>query len=434
MTSITGAPLTSSTELSKQIALLPTITGLLTVVVTIVGAGIAGVNQSDAARVLVWLGAGLILVGLMAGVIVGHYLGLVMIVIASLMPAADTTDPLAGSEAGSRSLTQLVLVALWILLVHEIGRFSLDARLPNRFGPGVVRRYVLNAVAVGAAVGAVAVATRVVSDWSLPPILLPVGLALAALPLFTRRWVQGLPKSQRSSALIRLTIGVLAVVVTLGAVVLGAQARSAIINDRTPPLAQPSSDLDQSDEDQSGQENPEPLETAPPSVTGQVVTIGLLVAAIIIAGLVYAAFRRPEEPYELDDLLIDVDSRTVGLARPGQADLDDHQGLVDDRQMAELLDELVLDLSAEPDPGRAVRFGYATIERRLHHLGVERGEAETEQEFLLRVLPVLTDSTPMVELTNLFEHARFSPEPIDEAMRHQALDAVERLRAEVSSQ
>jgi hypothetical protein len=440
VTSPTGARPEISTEVSRQLAVVPTVTAVLTVVAAVAGGYLIGLAATDAGAVLVWVGSVLIGLALVSGIVVGHQLGLVALVIATQIPGSTTGDGIGeGAEAmvdaGGFGVTggptgQLVAIVVWILIVHELGRLSLDARRPARFAPGFLRRFALAPIAVAGGLAVAAVAVPPITDWDLPPVLVPVGLAALALPLVTRRWVQGMPVEARSATAARLAVGVLAVAVTLGAVAVGAQARAGIENERTSPPA--STTTDTTTPDATATTVVEPV-TVEPNPLGRAIVIALMVVAIVVAGMLYAAFRRPEEVYELDDLVMDDDDRSLGLARPGEAELDDHQTVLDEREMTDLLDELQLDLLSEPDPGRAVRFGYATIERRLGGLGIERREDETEQELLARALPVLVDSAPLVALTTLFEHARFSHEPVTEPMRARALAAIDELRQQTVS-
>lgn len=243
MTSIIVRQGDTSTELASRLAVLPTVLGIVTVAVTVVGGYTVGVNASPAGLALLWIGSGLIAIAMATGVVVAHYLGLMALVVSTQVPAAATegaTEPLdqigdqiQGGAAGG-PVWPLALIAVWFLVVHEAGRLSLDARRPSRFGPGLLRRYALTTVAVSAGLVGVAAAGRAVAGWSLPPGLVPLGLAAVALPLVIGRWSQATPRAWRSTVAVRLSVGILVFGLSLGAVLTGAQARSDIINDRTP--------------------------------------------------------------------------------------------------------------------------------------------------------------------------------------------------------
>jgi MFS family permease len=90
------------------------------------------------------------------------------------------------------------------------------------------------------------------------------------------------------------------------------------------------------------------------------------------------------------------------------------------------------DLESERDPRRAVILAYARMERALGEAGVERRPAEAPLEYLRRALGhVLAAGPSAVRLTRLFERARFSPHPIGEPLRQEALDALTDVRAEL---
>jgi hypothetical protein len=105
-----------------------------------------------------------------------------------------------------------------------------------------------------------------------------------------------------------------------------------------------------------------------------------------------------------------------------------------------LLDASLDDLRREPDARRAVVAAYARTEGALAAHGFAREPAETPTEYLGRAREAGTDGPlarhsvtvrALGELTALAERARFSPLPIDEAMRARAIDALEELRDEL---
>jgi hypothetical protein len=89
------------------------------------------------------------------------------------------------------------------------------------------------------------------------------------------------------------------------------------------------------------------------------------------------------------------------------------------------------DLRAEPDPRRAVIAAYARMERGLGTLGTERIPSETPFEYLRRVLERVSVSDDAARtLTDLFQRAKFSPAPVDEAMKAEAVAALEAIQEE----
>ncbi len=96
------------------------------------------------------------------------------------------------------------------------------------------------------------------------------------------------------------------------------------------------------------------------------------------------------------------------------------------------LDESLEDLRRERDVRRAIVACYARMERALAGAGRERRAHETPWEFLARVLERVAHEPGQV-LTELFERARFSVEPMGESEKRSAIAALEQLRAEVAA-
>lgn len=96
-----------------------------------------------------------------------------------------------------------------------------------------------------------------------------------------------------------------------------------------------------------------------------------------------------------------------------------------------LIHGLLLDLDAEPDPGRAIRFAYARVEDRLSEVDLAPREAETPHEYLERALPALGGGKALSRLTDLFEQARYSTQPVTESMRDDARSTLENLQLQL---
>lgn len=86
------------------------------------------------------------------------------------------------------------------------------------------------------------------------------------------------------------------------------------------------------------------------------------------------------------------------------------------------------DLRAEGDVRRAIIACYARMERALAAVGASRRPAEAPLEYLRRVLTSVAP-TPGSRLTELFERAAFSVEPMGVPERERAIAALEALRA-----
>lgn len=91
-------------------------------------------------------------------------------------------------------------------------------------------------------------------------------------------------------------------------------------------------------------------------------------------------------------------------------------------------------LDEDPDHRRVVIRAYARMERALGRTGIPRERSETPQEFLRRALAHLgAGATPASRLTGLFEQARFSTHPVDQAMRADAAAALRTVRDEIAA-
>ena len=95
------------------------------------------------------------------------------------------------------------------------------------------------------------------------------------------------------------------------------------------------------------------------------------------------------------------------------------------------LDESLEDLRRERDVRRAIVACYARMERALAGAGRARRAHEAPLEFLRRVLERVAREPGQV-LTELFERARFSVEPMGEIEKRSAIAALEQLRGRVT--
>ncbi len=100
--------------------------------------------------------------------------------------------------------------------------------------------------------------------------------------------------------------------------------------------------------------------------------------------------------------------------------------------LADVLDDTLDDLRAETDPRRAVIAAYARLERALSAHGFPRRRAETQQEYVARILGDLdVDRRAVQRLTDLFTQAKFSQHEVDEGMKEEAIAALEQVRDEL---
>lgn len=87
------------------------------------------------------------------------------------------------------------------------------------------------------------------------------------------------------------------------------------------------------------------------------------------------------------------------------------------------------DLRRERDPRRAIVAAYARMERAFASLGLPRAVGQTSVEYMRRVLSqAAAPPAPVVELTELFQEAKFSQHPLTPRDRDDALQALVAIR------
>jgi Domain of unknown function (DUF4129) len=86
------------------------------------------------------------------------------------------------------------------------------------------------------------------------------------------------------------------------------------------------------------------------------------------------------------------------------------------------------------DPRAAVLAAYARMEAALATVGLARRPSDAPREYLARLEAGLGGGrAPAARLTELFERARFSPHPVGEDLRRDAIGALETLRTELEA-
>lgn len=422
-TPATPAAAPNVTLVTRTLLLLPALVGLVGIGVTVVAGILGGVTDGPQGWTATAVAALAVTVTVLTGGSYGLYAGLTILAVGGLV--AD----------GGPTAAEVTALAILLLLVHEIVRFSLDARSPSRFGPGVVVRYVGRVLAAGVVIALTSAAVHLVIDAidgadGTARILIPIGLAAAGVPLYIRRGAELLERTDvRRTKTGAAAAGILAVALTVAVVLvaaIGAETQRRI------------GDTSAADQSTASVTTTTTTTTVPdePVDTGErtrtlpswVVVLGVVVLAILI----YLILRRDEAIFELEDVDRRVEEGALDLAVGGLGDPEDETVEVDEDALARMLRDLQLDIAAEADPGRAIRFGYATIEQQLADRRLVRAATETEREFLARAIPRLGDAADaMAALTGLFEVARFGHEPVTERMRQDALAAIDALLAEI---
>lgn len=402
----------------RQLAVLASVAAVVSMAALLVGGVAAGLAGGGRPLALLLACLGFVGFALFSGWQLGLYVGLVLLIIGT---ATGSSIDLWG---------RMLIVTCTVTIVHEAARFSFDARKPTRTGAGAVRGATLG-VALGLAAAVLAaIAVRQVTDGEPGSVWVPLGLAASAVPLFGvillspvdsaagrrvpfLRRLGNQARAGRGAQVSRNLVVVGVVAVTVAAVTvaaLGAQHRWEPRVDEAPATQE----LD---------ESPVPLPDRDPRLEGQTMsdTIGVLLGmflAMAVLGLIYGAFHRRQILLVQDDLDLALDDSAFAFSLPDPAELDE-AGL-DSAEARDLVRELLSDLDAEPDPGRAIRFAYASVEERLAAADLGRRSNETVHEFLERCLPTLGDGAPLVALTDVFERARFSETPTAESARAEA--------------
>lgn len=96
------------------------------------------------------------------------------------------------------------------------------------------------------------------------------------------------------------------------------------------------------------------------------------------------------------------------------------EGQGDDVLPDHLLRSMHASLHGDLDPRTGVLAAWAALEVHLAGHGLARRPSEAPREYIVRVLPTSARRDALVELTGLYEEARFSPHPIDEGARRRA--------------
>lgn len=124
--------------------------------------------------------------------------------------------------------------------------------------------------------------------------------------------------------------------------------------------------------------------------------------------------------------------RFVVRRRRGRAVAASH-ALTDDEEaeaIVEFTRDLIDELRDGDDPRQAIQRAYAAVETGFGVIELTRKPAETPLAYLSRILGRDQDvSEPLATLTDLFQVARFSDEPVTELMRTEAIEAVGQIRS-----
>lgn len=117
--------------------------------------------------------------------------------------------------------------------------------------------------------------------------------------------------------------------------------------------------------------------------------------------------------------------------RRGKSAFGEHAPLA--RGMRRAVADSIAELRAEPDPRRAVIAAYARMEHDLASYGLPRRSHEAPLEYLGRLLGQLDVSAmSAATLTELFERAKFSAQPIGADVKQDAIRSLEAINGELA--
>jgi hypothetical protein len=395
----------------RQLSLVATSSAGLAVL-AVVAAGVVGVGASTsfAVRSAV-LGVVVLVIGLLGGYglcIAGGF----------VLSGLGVVAALVADDVGTG---RVAVAACLLYAAVELARLSLDARQPCRFD-----RRVLEDVGrrIGLTVGALAVGGALVAmldEASLPRALVPLGLVAVAGVVWCLS-VAGRVTVARSRPL--LAFGAAILVVALAAA--AAQSVAATRVDRDDVAEeQPAPAPVEQDVDEPVEEGTD-LRTF---VVLRLVLFALLaLLALFLGGVLIGRAELTLDPYELDP------EDDLGVVTGSVADLREVADEVGAEEAIDALDDALADLERIREPGLAVRLAYSRAQTGFGRDDVARRPAETEGEYLARLLDRLgVSADAMRRLTDLFEQARFSRHEIDEDMRRAAVDAFSAVRDELTS-
>lgn len=146
-------------------------------------------------------------------------------------------------------------------------------------------------------------------------------------------------------------------------------------------------------------------------------SIAMALAIVLGIGLLYLLsrqrfsfrFRRPE---------LNITRSPVAITEEEEAEV-----------IAEFARDLIDELNEGDSPRFAIQRAYAAVETGFGAKELARKPAETPLRYLDRIFGRHASvKTPLARLTDLFQQARFSDEPVDESMRGEAITALAEIR------
>lgn len=339
---------------------------------------------------------------------------------------------LTGLLAGWAPVPVAIGGAVGAVGASELTRWLIDAR--RRGGRVSIEAIVVGHSARGAVIAAAlaAVAALVVTrvpGRALPGLWVAVAvLGVASVTAGAARALGGLGRSSlvASRPARTLAVACLIVVVVPALAALGARARLPGSDASTPGGSGQNSAEARPERPSATVEDPpqEAAETSTPSDS-----TGLFIATVALALVLLLILGRRTQIIPPEDLVPD---RLAPPELPPLGEPAEGPDRIDHGAVVASVDEALVQLRSDVEPRLAVRMAYATVTTGLGRQTFRRERSESEEEYLRRVLSGLgAGAGPLHRLTELFEIARFSEEPVTEEMRGEALVALEAIRGEV---
>ena len=276
-----------------------------------------------------------------------------------------------------------------------------------------------------AEVGSGQAGNSAVPVWLLPAGVVVLGVGVVATAIGLGRLARYRQAARRSGLVVVVAVAFL----VGGALVVGAAGLVRIESEPSAVVQSPGVGSG------SGQAEPTGLADDGPSRARPVrdpVRLSWWMSLVILVGLIVliVVFGRREQLYPPEDLQPD---RLVRggpkLVTEGPTRIE----VIDRAVTLATVEEALVGLRLDSDPRVAVRVAYAMVARGLGRQDLGRRPAETEGEYLVRAFAALgAGGEALRRLTELFSVARFSDDPVDEAMRAEALAALEQIRAQVA--
>ena len=326
--------------------------------------------------------------------------------------------------------------AAWAAVLGVIAvagaRVCFDARNPARIAVGAQRAVLSAQLAAIAGVVITAFAVVTIREFEVGQVWIAVGIAAAATPLFALRFVNRSAATRRvvPSRPFALIGGVVLVAAVLVAIVAGSVAR-----DQVTPTTDDSSRGPGGEQIETVERAPEapvlPEVVEEPAPTSERLVAIVSTALVMLALALLASNWFKEQPLEFKP----------AEATPGDgggfatdSSIDDPDAVrLGSQQAAEVVTDVLRTIEDVEDPRRAVRLAYSMVETGFGDAMAPRHSAESEQEYLARILPALgVSAASMQRLTELFTIARFSGHRIDDGMRADAVAALSAVRDELS--